>query len=63
MFPLRHADSSFHGERYTIDGKTYDKLGNIDPATGRECSDCGPAGYYYTQASDAAAVGVRNRYA
>ncbi|WIA28145.1 hypothetical protein OEZ86_010714 [Tetradesmus obliquus] len=44
-----HADSSFHGERYTIDGKTYDKLGNIDPATGRECSDCGPAGYYYTQ--------------
>jgi hypothetical protein len=52
-FAHRYTDSSFHGERYTLEGKTYDKLGNIDPVTGRECSDCGPAGYYYTQVSTA----------
>jgi hypothetical protein len=57
--PLRYTDSSFHGERYTLDGKTYDKLGNIDPVTGRECSDCGPAGYYYTQVGGVVVIGLQ----
>ncbi|KAF8072404.1 hypothetical protein HT031_000063 [Scenedesmus sp. PABB004] len=45
------SDPAMHGPRYTVAGRSYDKAGSVDPATGRACSDCGPAGsYYYSQA-------------